>query len=129
MRSDQIRLGNRQAFGLHIRTLREALHEKGQKGFSLRQVAEAVDLEPSFLSKVERGLSDPPGEEKILRLAEVLGEDPDVLLALAGRVSSETQALIRGKPKAFTALLRALRNAPEERILELAAREVRDGDW
>ena len=53
--------------------------------FSLRQVAERVGIEPSYLSKIERGEEPPPGEQTIRRLAEELGENPDALLALAGK--------------------------------------------
>jgi len=62
------------------------------------------------------------------RLAVDLGEDPDVLLALAGKVSGDLQAIIRRRPKLFADLIRALREAPDHAILRVV-REVRDGDW
>jgi hypothetical protein len=43
-------------------------------------------------SKVERGLVAPPSEATIIRLATDVGEDPDVLLALAGKVGSDFSA-------------------------------------
>ena len=39
------------------------------------------------MSKVERGEAAPPSEAKIVALAHELGEDADVLLAMAGKVS------------------------------------------
>ena len=43
--------------------------------------------EPAYLSKIERGDVGPPSEATTIRLAQELGEDPDVLLALGGKVS------------------------------------------
>jgi transcriptional regulator with XRE-family HTH domain len=80
------------------------------------------------LSKVERGEVPPPSEETIIRIARELGEDADVLLALAGKVSSELQEIIRKKPRLFADLLGQLKEVPDHAILRVV-REVRDGDW
>ena len=61
-------------------------------------------------------------------MAEDLGLDPDVLLAMAGKVSSELQEVIRNRPELFGALLRELKSAPDNAVLRLV-REVRDGEW
>ena len=114
-------------FGSYIRERREKL-KKHDNSFSVRQVAGRIEVEPSFLSKVERGEVAPPSEAKILRLANELGEDPDVLLALAGKVSSDLQAVVRKRPELFGKLLREMREMPDHAILRLV-REVRDGDW
>ena len=70
----------------------------------------------------------PPSEATIRRLAEELHEDPDILLALAGKVSKDLQSIIVRRPQLFADLLRELRDAPDYAILRLV-REVRDGDW
>ena len=114
-------------FGDYVRTARSALAE-GDVRFSLRQVAQRVGVEPAYLSKVERGLVPPPSEATIVRLATDLGEDTDVLLALAGKVSSELQAIILRRPRQFADLIRQLRDAPDRAILKVV-REVRDGKW
>jgi transcriptional regulator with XRE-family HTH domain len=116
-----------QAFGSYIRSLREELRSK-DASFSLRKVAARIEVQPSYLSKVERGEQAPPSEEKIVLLAGVLGEDPDVLLALAGKVSSDLQAVIRKRPKLFADLIRELKDMPDHAVLRIA-REVRDGKW
>ena len=115
------------SFGHYIRTTRSARAEHDQ-GYSLRQVAHRVGVEPAYLSKVERGLVPPPSEATIVRLAADLGEDPDVLLALAGKVGSDLQAIILRRPKEFAELIRQLRDAPDHAILKVV-REVRDGKW
>jgi transcriptional regulator with XRE-family HTH domain len=114
-------------FGEFIRQRREILREEDPT-FSVRQVAQRIGVEPSFLSKVERGEAPPPSEAKILALAAELGEDPDVLLALAGKVSTDLQEAIRRRPELFAALIRELRDMPDHAVLRLV-REVRDGNW
>jgi transcriptional regulator with XRE-family HTH domain len=114
-------------FGSLVRERREALRGADPR-FSVRQVAQRVGIEPAYLSKIERGAMPPPGESTIRRLAAELGEDPDLLLALAGKVSSDLREIIRRRPRLFAELLRQLRDAPDHAILRLV-RQVRDGDW
>jgi len=115
------------AFGTFVRNRREDLRENDRE-FSVRKVAARIGVEPSYLSKVERGEQPPPSEGKIVALAEVLDEDPDILLAMAGKVSSDLQEVIRKRPKLFADLIRQLRTAPDRAVLRLV-REVRDGEW
>jgi transcriptional regulator with XRE-family HTH domain len=115
------------AFGSRIRQRRLALRAD-DRAFSLRAVAQAIGVEPSYLSKVERGLQAPPSEEKVRALARVLGEDPDVLLALAGKVSSDLLRVIRKRPQLFSQLIRQLEELPDHAVLRIV-REVRDGTW
>ena len=116
-----------QHFGDYIRETRLRL-QQGDKAYSLRQVAGRVGIEPAYLSKIERGVFAPPSEAAILKIAAVLGEDPDVLLAMAGKLSSELQAIILQRPKLFADLLRQLKEVPDHAILSVV-REVKDGDW
>ena len=51
-----------------------------------------------------------------------------MLLALAGKVSSDLMEAIRKRPVLFAELIRELRTAPDTAVLRLV-REVRDGDW
>jgi HTH-type transcriptional regulator, competence development regulator len=115
------------SFGDYLRQRRLQLQEQ-DPGFSLRKVAAAIDLEPSYLSKIERDEQPPPSEETILALAKTLDEDPDMLLALAGKVSKELQRIIRKRPKLFGQLIRELKDLPDHAVLRLV-REVRDGNW
>jgi transcriptional regulator with XRE-family HTH domain len=117
-------MGARVLFGQY---LREARLRKGE-AFSVRKVAGRVGIQPSYLSKVERGEEAPPGEGTIRKLAEDLGEDPDVLLALAGKVSTDLLEIIRARPRLFADLLRELKQLPDGAVLRIA-REVRDGNW
>lgn len=114
-------------FGRHVREQRERLQQSDRR-YSLRQVAQRIGLEPAYLSKIERGDVPPPSEATTVKLAMELGEDPDVLLAMAGKVSSDLQEIIRKRPKLFAELLRELKKTPDRAILHIV-REVRDGDW
>lgn len=114
-------------FGEYLRKSRES-RRAGDPRFSVRQVAARVGVEPSYLSKVERGQQPPPSEQTVAALARELDEDPDVLLALAGKVSGELQSIIRRRPKLFAELIRQLKDTPDHAVLRIV-REVRDGDW
>ena len=114
-------------FGSTIRTRREQMH-LNDKRFSLRQVARRIGIEPAYLSKIERGDVAPPSEATTVRLARELNENPDVMLALAGKVSGDLQEIIRKRPWLFAELIRQLKAAPDDAILRVV-REVRDGDW
>lgn len=114
-------------FGEYIRQRREKLRATSPE-FSLRKVALRIGVEPSFLSKVERGEQPPPSEAKIKLLAEALAEDPDVLLAMAGKVSTDLQKAICARPQLFAELIRELKDVPDRAVLRLV-REVRDGTW
>jgi transcriptional regulator with XRE-family HTH domain len=114
-------------FGDYIRKKREALKKKDRR-YSLRQVATRVGIEPAYLSKIERDLFPPPGEETIRNIALDLGLDPDTLLAMAGKVSKDLQKIIMKRPEIFAAILREMKHMPDHAILRVV-REVRDGDW
>jgi transcriptional regulator with XRE-family HTH domain len=115
------------AFGEAMRAKRIALAEKDPQ-YTLRKVADRVGIEPSYLSKIERGEQPPPGEEVIRRLAKELGEDADTMLARAGKVSGDLLAIIRERPSVVAELLRSVRGLPAQRVSDLS-RQIRDGDW
>lgn len=70
-------------FGSRIRELRKG------SGISLRDLADRVKIDFTYLSKIENGKVEPPSEKIIKLLAQELGTDPEELLNLAGKVSSE----------------------------------------
>lgn len=114
-------------FGPFVRIQREALLAEDRR-FSVRQVAQRIGVQPSYLSKVERGEVAPPSEATIGKLAVELDIDADVLLAMAGKVSSDLQEIIRKRPQLFAELIRELKRQPDHAVVRLV-REVRDGDW
>jgi HTH-type transcriptional regulator, competence development regulator len=115
------------SLGEFLRQRREQLREH-DPAYSLRQVAERLGVEPSYLSKVERDVGSPPAEDTLIRLAADLELDADVVLALAGKVSSDLQQVIRKRPQLIAELIRQLKDLPDHAVLRLV-REVRDGNW
>jgi len=101
-------------FGKRIKELREA-KKRDDPAFSLRRFGQAVDLSPTFLSKLENGEMSPPKAEKIEKMAELLGVDADELLALAGKVSPDLPKIIQKTP---VAMAEFLRTAHEEGLSE-----------
>jgi len=105
-----------QVFSNFIREKRVSLRETGDRRFSQRQVAIRIGVQPTYLSQVEQGKAAPPSEEKIVALAHELGEDPDFLLALAGKVASDLQYIIRERPVVYGRLIRTLSSEPDEAL-------------
>ncbi len=120
-------MNERLDFGEVVRAKRMA-RAASDPSFSVRKVAARVGIEPSYLSKIERGEQPPPGEDTIRRIAEELGEDTDELLALGGKVSGDLLEIIRDRPTLVAELLRSVRKMSAKRMTELS-RQVRDGDW
>lgn len=115
------------ALGEHVRRLREE-RQSSDPSFSLRKVAVRCGVTPAFLSRFERGEVAPPGEEVLIRLADELGEDRDVMLAMAGKISADLRAAILARPRLFAEAIRAIRSMPDHAVLRIV-RDVRDGDW
>lgn len=123
----EVPAGTEPSFGQYIRLRRETLAQTDRQ-YSLRKIAQRLGIEPAYLSKIERDVFPPPSEIVITQLAKELGEDPDVLLAMAGKLSQDLRAIILRRPKVFADLIRQLREVPEHAILKIV-REVRDGIW
>jgi CheY-like chemotaxis protein/transcriptional regulator with XRE-family HTH domain len=101
--------------GTFIRQKREELL-KADRSFSQLQVSKRIGIEQSYLSKVERGVATKLSEEKIVALAEILGEDPDYLLALGGKVSGDVLSIIKQRPRLFSRLVRDMKHMSEDVI-------------
>jgi transcriptional regulator with XRE-family HTH domain len=113
----------RPKFGTFIRDRRTA------KGYSLRRFAELVGVSPTYLSHVEQGKVDsPPTADRIQKMAELLGESADELIAMAGRVPEDLPKIIQSQPEAMPALLRAVKGLTPEQIRRLQdqANKMRD---
>ena len=53
-------------FGEYVKELRQKL------GISLREVARRIEIEPSYLSDIERGRRNAPAKDKLEKLASIL---------------------------------------------------------
>jgi transcriptional regulator with XRE-family HTH domain len=104
------------AFGDVLREKRTA------KAISLRKFAEQVGVSPTYLSQVEQGNIDPPTAERVRKMAEILGENVDELIALAGRVPEDLPEIIQKQPTRMPELLREASGLTSEQLQELVAR-------
>ena len=104
-----------ETFGERIRRMRK------EQNLGLRKTASKVGISATFLSRVETGKEQvTPGEETIRKLAEVLGDDFDELMQLAGRISSQVKDYMRADPGMPEFLRRAQEsNISSEKLMEL----------
>ena len=112
-----------QAFGATIRELRET------RRIGLRQFAKMIGVSATYLSKIERGEMQPPAEDRVKEIARQLDQDPDALLALAGKVSSDLSTIIRNQPREMASFLRiasGLSSQELERLTEQAEKTKKD---
>lgn len=88
-------------FGEKVRELRHA------KGWSLRDLAEQVDVGFTYLSRVENerlNFGDYPSDALIHRLASALDADEEELIVLAQRVPERIRKRVLQRPDVFGAL-------------------------
>jgi len=101
-------------FGKTVRELRV------KRGLGLRRFARQLGISPTYLSKIERGDFPPPAEAKVVAIADALGADRDVFLAMAGRVASDLAAVIRQHPRELGRFLRLAQHLSSHQISHLA---------
>ena len=86
---NQKRIPNiKRSFGKFIRKKRL------EAGYTLREFAQEVEISPTFISRMERGEIDPPGEDKITAMAQVLSIDAEELILMAGKVPAKIKEII-----------------------------------
>lgn len=90
-----------------------------ERGYSLRKFAEMVGISPTYLSQVEQGNADPPIVDRVRRMAELLGENADEWIALAGRVPEDLPGIIHEQPTEFPDLLREASGMTAEQLRRL----------
>ena len=93
-------MSTKETFGAFVRREREA------RQIGLRKMAKLVGMSPAYLSMIERDEVPPPAEEKLRRIAEVIQFDPDRLLSLANRVSSEILEALKRHPSELSSAIR-----------------------
>ena len=106
--------GRREKFGATVRRKREKLE------IGLREMAKKIGVSPTYLSKIERDEFSPPAEDKVRKIAEIIGSDVDELLALAGKVSSDLSVIIRDRPRIVASLLRTTKFLTADELARLA---------
>lgn len=108
-------------FGANLREVRERYYAT-DRSYSVRKVAIRIGIEPSYLSKIERGEHSPPSEKIIVSLAREMDLDADVLLAKAGKIRRDVKEIILKRPKVLPALIRGLKRKPNRILLGMAGK-------
>lgn len=97
-----------QSFGQLIRQARK------DRGYSQRDLAKLVDLDFTYLSKLENGRADYPPKENVIRLlAQRLELNAEELIFLAGRIPQGDENFLKQNYKAMPALFRRMRENPD----------------
>ena len=108
------------SFGDRLRELRKA------KGLTQKDLADEVEIDFTYLSKIETGSAPPPAEKTIHELARVLKADAEELILLAGKVPKVLGEVVTGS-STVSGLLRAMKDKEfTEEELQQCLRELRE---
>lgn len=101
-----------ETFGQCIQRLRR------EQGLTQRQVAAALKLDFTYLSKLENGRGEAPGEATVRKLAAILKTDDEELLAMAGKVPTELRTRAQ-RDVDFARFLRRLPSASDQELQDM----------
>lgn len=104
--------GSGTSFGKRIKELRRVAP------LTQREVAAKVGIDFTYLSKLENDRGEPPGEETIRKLAQLLKGDVEELLALAGKIPVELRSMAQNDQQ-FAVFLRRLPDLSDEQLKSL----------
>lgn len=110
-------------FGQLIRDARK------EKGYSQRELANLVNLDFTYLSKLENDRADyAPKEDAIRKLANSLDLNPEELVFLSGRIPERDEQLLKQNYKEMPMLFRRMQEDPEfaRNIFDLAVSEEQE---
>jgi transcriptional regulator with XRE-family HTH domain len=83
----------KESFGQRIR------RKRTEAKLGLREAATKVGISATYLSRTETAEEqNPPAEDVIRKLAELLDDDFDELMTLAGRISERVEKVITADP-------------------------------
>src|SRR4030043_2156140 len=82
-----------------------------EAGLTLRELAGKINVDFTYISKLENGQLSPPSEQVISRLAEVLNTDREELIQISGRVPADMAEILKRQARQeFGLKLKKLRN-------------------
>ena len=89
------------------------------KGYSLREFSKMIEVSTTYMCKIERDEFAPPSADKIISIANKLGLNSVLLLAMAGKISPELPDMILAHPMEISNLIRTVHNWKPEKIVQL----------
>jgi len=110
-------------FGEYLRGLRKSA------GLSQRELAQRAGIDFTYLSKIENGRVDPPGESTMRALAAAVATDAEDLLARARKMPRDMKRLVAQGTPEKALLLRRIAQTPMtadrvQRMLRLLEEEA-----
>ncbi len=85
-------------------------------GYNLREFAKMLGVSSTYLSQVEQQRYTPMTASRATRVAEILGDDPDVWIGFADRIPDDLEPIIRKHPTTIPALIRIAGQMSEQGI-------------
>ncbi len=83
-----------QTFGEKLKELRKA------KKLSQRELADKVNVDFSYISKVENDRLSPPAADTVVKICDILEIESNILLALTGKIPSDTKQMLSSSMEA-----------------------------
>lgn len=78
-----------------------------RRGISQRDIAEKVNVDFSYISKIENDRLPPPAADTIVKICDALDVPPDELLAMTGKMPTPIKEIISENPAALQFLRQA----------------------
>ena len=86
---------------METKTFGQTLQEiRRSKDVTQRELATAVGVDFSYISKVENDRMPPPAADTIVKICEKLGVPSDTLLAMTGKMPTSIKEAVSEKPAA-----------------------------
>ncbi|MFN3193864.1 MAG: helix-turn-helix domain-containing protein [Aureliella sp.] len=101
-------------FGCHLRQLRV------EHDITLRDFARRLGVTPTYVSQIEQDYCKPPKAHVVEKMAQILNQDVDEFLTLAGRLPEDLCEVIRSHPASMVTFLRSAARLTESQIAEFA---------
>ncbi len=90
---------NKKSFGAFLRKIRT------EKGYSIKQLSPKLNVNYSYLSKLENGHSM-PSEEFVDRISNVFEIEKEELMVRAGKIPNDVIEILQNNPQAAIDFLR-----------------------
>lgn len=94
------------SFGTMLKKLRE------QHNITQRELASKVDVDYTYISKIENEALDPPSEETLIKMADVFGVDRYDFILSAKKIPTDFEFAIRTNEDIVKALKEAVKHYP-----------------
>lgn len=102
-------------------TLGQRIRRMRDGKFGLREMAKKLEISPTYLSRIETNEEKtPPAEELLRKIADLLGDNFDELMSLAGRIPTDVKEYITKDP----GLPQFLRTAREQGLTSKQLEEM-----